>query len=88
MEDVDPALADWLKVDARQAAADESETESESDVDSLNDDVGKDIDEWIDVQPSGSESLESFRGLVSPSCPHVDIGSRILNASLYLEKSE
>lgn len=63
-ESVDPALADWLNVDARDAATEESETEPESDVDSINDDVGKDIDEWIEA-PSGSETLESFQVLVS-----------------------
>lgn len=65
-EDVDPALADWLNVDARQAVTEDSETEPESDVDSLNDDVGQDTDEWIELGPSGSETLDSFQVLVSP----------------------
>lgn len=67
-EDVDSALADWLRVDARQAVAEDSDsaTEQESDVDSLNDDVGKDTDEWVELEPSGSKTLDSFQVLVSP----------------------
>lgn len=63
---MDPALADWLSVDARQADAEDSATEPESDVDSLNDDVGKDTDEWIELELSGSETFDSFQVLVSP----------------------
>lgn len=68
-EDVDPALADWLSVDARHATTEESETEPESDVDSVNDDIGKDTDEWTEVRASGSETLESFQTLASIPCP-------------------
>ena len=63
-EDVDPALADWLRVDARQTVTEDSETEPESDADSVNDDVDKDTDEWIAMEPSGSETLDSFQVLV------------------------
>ena len=41
-----------------------SETEPESDVDSVNDDVNKDTDEWIAMEPSGSKTLDSFEILV------------------------
>lgn len=68
-EDVDPALVDWLRVDAGHIPTDDSETEPESDVDSLNDDVGKDVDEWTEVHASGSETLETFQTLVSLACP-------------------
>lgn len=65
-EDVDPALADWLSVDPRQTTTDDdSATEPESDADSVNDDVNQDTDEWITVEPSGSETLDSFHVLVS-----------------------
>ena len=63
-EDVDPALADWFRVDARQTVTEDSETEPESDADSVNDDIDKDTDEWIAVEPSGSETLDSFQVLV------------------------
>jgi DNA ligase-4 len=63
-EDVDPALADWLRVDARQTVTEDSETEPESDADSVNDDIDKETDEWIAVEPSGSETLDSFQVLV------------------------
>ncbi|KAN0088925.1 ATP dependent DNA ligase domain containing protein [Tylopilus felleus] len=56
----DPALADWLTVDTKQTVTDDSATEPESDADSVNDDVDKDIDEWIAVEPSGSDTLDSF----------------------------
>lgn len=65
-EDVDPALAEWLNVDARHTVTEDSATESESDADSLNDDIDKDADEWIAMEASGSETLESFNVLVSP----------------------
>lgn len=65
-EDVDPALADWLSVDARHTVTEDSATEPESDADSSGDDIDKDTDEWIAVEPSGSETLESFDVLVSP----------------------
>ncbi|KAF8433261.1 ATP dependent DNA ligase domain-containing protein [Boletus edulis BED1] len=57
----DPALADWLRVDAGKAATDDSATEPESDADSVNDDVENDLDEWVAVEPSGSETLDSFQ---------------------------
>ncbi|KAI9457174.1 ATP dependent DNA ligase domain-containing protein [Boletus coccyginus] len=59
-EDVDPALAEWLNVDSRHTVTEDSATESESDADSLNDDIDKDADEWIAMEASGSETLESF----------------------------
>lgn len=62
-EDVDPALADWLRVDIGPAVTEDSATELESDVDSLNEDVGNDTDEWIDA--GQSETLDSFQVLVS-----------------------
>lgn len=61
----DPALADWLTVDTKQTVTDDSATEPESDADSVNDDVDKDIDEWIAVEPSGSDTLDSFHVSVS-----------------------
>jgi hypothetical protein len=65
--DVDPVLADWLRVDTsarpETAADDDSETEPESDTDS----VGEDNDEWVNVEGSGSETLDSFHVLVSSS---------------------
>ena len=63
-EDVDPALADWLRVEPRGTVTEDSETEPESDADSVNDDVDKDADEWIAVS-GGSETLDSFQVLVS-----------------------
>ena len=64
---VDPALADWLKVDAKQMVIDDSATEPESDAgdaDSVNDDVDKDTDEWVALESTGSETLDSFQVLV------------------------
>lgn len=68
--DVDPVLADWLRVDTSarpETAADDSETEPESDADSVNDNVGEDNDEWVNVEGSGSETLDSFHVLVNSS---------------------
>ena len=64
VEDVDPALADWLRVEPRDTVTEDSETEPESDADSVNDDVDKDTDEWIAVS-GGSETLDSLQVLVS-----------------------
>ena len=44
-------------MDARQTVTVDSETEPESDADSVNDDVDQDTDEWIAMEPSGSEFL-------------------------------
>jgi DNA ligase-4 len=63
-EDVDPELADWFNVDAKPAAAEDSETEAESDADSNNDDVKEEDldDEWFQVpevpRDSGSRPID------------------------------
>jgi len=62
-EDMDPVLADWLRVDTNarpETASDDSATEPESDPDSANDD---DNDEWVNLEGSGSETLDSFHVL-------------------------
>jgi len=57
-EDVDPALAEWLTVDAKPAAQDGSETESETDADSVNSDVKAESEEWFPVELSGTDNLD------------------------------
>lgn len=58
VEDVDPALAEWLTVDAKPTVRDESETESETDADSVDDDVKAESDEWFPVELSGTDVLD------------------------------
>ncbi|KIK82388.1 hypothetical protein PAXRUDRAFT_35579 [Paxillus rubicundulus Ve08.2h10] len=61
VEDIDPSLAKWFYADVKHAAPDESETESESDADSVNDDVREGVDDWSDMELSGSDAVETLR---------------------------
>ncbi|KAH7914811.1 ATP dependent DNA ligase domain-containing protein [Hygrophoropsis aurantiaca] len=60
--EIDPALADWFKVDTKSIPLEDSDTETETDADSVNDDVyseGNDDDDWFKVASSGSPVLET-----------------------------
>jgi len=71
-EGVDSELAEWFNVDAKPAAAEDSETEAESDADSNNDDVKEETidDDWFQVPGTGTE-------------PHDDDDVRDLNGWLH-----
>lgn len=56
-EEVDPALAEWLTVDAKPSGQDGSETESETDADSVNDDAKAESEEWFPVELRGTDDL-------------------------------
>ncbi|KAF9219810.1 ATP-dependent DNA ligase [Gyrodon lividus] len=88
-EDIDPALADWFNVDAKNVVPDETETETESDADSLNDDVREETDDWLDVGLSGSEALEAPQDadvtMGEPSQREYDTASIFRHLCFYLD---
>jgi hypothetical protein len=61
--DMDPALADWLKIEPADDDDVKNESDSATDDDSDNADVadGDDLDDWFNVKKSSSKSFDAVQ---------------------------
>ena len=88
--DVDPAIADWFKVDqnvhssGQNKESSDTETEADSDHDGLHPD--DDEDEWLNIKPadafaSGSGNVEAVRFTLNTQIASDDFHSRRLKSN-------
>lgn len=85
LDDIDPSLAEWFKIDkgARPEAGKENDSDSATDDDSDNADVAEadedDLDDWFEVKPAAAPTTAVQEDLSQVSVPPFILAPCLMN---------